>query len=84
MIKFDGIVQIAFKIASQHPSKPDQQVRLACRDYFRKEKVLSKIIPMIEQVLSAGGIDKPKPTKEALPPAIPNEVSMGDAGHRSG
>jgi len=84
LIKFDGIVQIAFKIASQHPSKPDQQVRLACRDYFRKEKVLSKIIPMIEQVLSAGGIDKPKPTKEALPPAIPNEVSMGDAGHRSG
>ena len=84
LIKFDGIIQLAFKVASQKPKLPDRKVRLACRDYFRQKKVLSNIIPMIEEVLSAGGIEKPKTAKEAIPPAIPNQTSFGDVGHRGG
>jgi len=84
LTKFDGIMQIAFQVASQRPRQPDRKVRLACRDYFRQQKVLSKIIPMIEEVLSAGGIEIPKPAQETTPPAIPNPTSFGDVGHRSG
>jgi CRISPR-associated protein Cas1 len=58
-------------------------VRLACRDIFRAQKTLGRLIPLIEEVLAAGGIELPKPFEDAQPPAIPEPVSLGDAGHRS-
>lgn len=82
--KFDTVVPIAFKIAAKSPSKPDKKVRLACRDIFRQTNLLKKIIPDIEDILSAGGIEPPKVPKESVSPAIPNAESIGDAGHRSG
>ena len=57
--------------------------RLGCRDLFRKEKTLEHIIPTIEDVLSAGGLDTPQAPKDSISPAIPNPSSIGDAGHRS-
>ena len=84
IFKFDSVVPIAFRIAAGSPAQPDRQVRLACRDIFREKKILGKIIPTIEKVLAAGGIDPPKPAPESVPPAIPPAESIGDAGHRSG
>ena len=81
---FDSVVPLAFKIAASHPRSPSQAVRLACRDAFREDKTLKKIIPMIEEVLAAGGINKPKAPKESVPPAIPVPKGIGDAGHRHG
>lgn len=83
IFKFNKIVPLAFKIASQHSTHPDRDVRLACRDAFREDKTLKKIIPMIEEVLAAGGIRPPKSPKESIPPAIPLAKSIGDEGHRS-
>jgi CRISP-associated protein Cas1 len=82
--KFDTVVPIAFKVAS-HGGAPDieRKVRLACRDSFRETKILEKLIPAIEEILSAGELPKPEPHEEAMPVAIPNEESIGDAGHRS-
>ncbi len=82
LFKFDKLVPMAFKIASKHPSKPDMVVRLACRDIFREDKLLKKIIPTIESVLAAGEINPPEPPRESVPPAIPSAESFGDAGHR--
>jgi CRISPR-associated protein Cas1 len=84
IFKFDSVVPLAFKIAASHPRSPSQEVRLACRDAFREDKTLKKIIPMIEEVLAAGGINKPKAPKESVPPAIPVPKGIGDAGHRHG
>lgn len=84
VFKFDGVVPLAFKIAAQKPYQPDRVVRLACRDYFREEKILKKIIPLIEEILSAGGISTPEPSKESIPPAIPLAKGIGDKGHRGG
>jgi CRISPR-associated protein Cas1 len=84
IFKFDSVVPIAFKVAARNPSQPDQQVRLACRDIFREQKILKKIIPTIEEVLAAGEISLPEPAPESIPPAIPSPESIGDAGHRSG
>ncbi len=83
IIKFETVVPIAFKVAAANPSQPDREVRLACRDTFRSDKALKKLIPMIEEVLSAGEISPPKPPEDSQPPAIPEPESMGDAGHRS-
>lgn len=84
IFKFDSVVPIAFKVAAKNPSQPDRQVRLACRDIFREQKILKKIIPTIEEVLAAGEITLPEPAPESIPPAIPPVESIGDAGHRSG
>jgi CRISPR-associated protein Cas1 len=80
--KFETVVPAAFKIASKSPVNPDRATRLACRDSFRETKILKKIIPMIEEVLSAGEIEPPLPPKESVPPAIPLPETIGDEGHR--
>ncbi len=84
ILKFETVVPIAFKVAAKKPTKPDREVRLACRDLFRSDKVLKQLIPLIEEVLAAGEVEPPKPPEDAVPPAIPEPASMGDVGHRSG
>lgn len=82
IFKFDTVVPVAFRIAAKKPSEPEREVRIACRDAFRQSHILQRIIPMIEQVLSAGGLEVPKASAESVPPAIPNKEGVGDAGHR--
>lgn len=83
IFKFDSVVPLAFRIASRNPSQPDREVRIACRNIFRERRVLKKIIPTIEEILSAGGIEPPPPPEDAQPPAIPEPERIGDEGHRS-
>jgi CRISP-associated protein Cas1 len=83
IFKFDTVVPIAFRIAAKKPNNPDREVRLACRDIFRTSHLLEKIIPTIEEVLSAGEIKPPEIPPESVPPAIPNPSSLGDEGHRT-
>lgn len=84
IFKFDSVVPLAFKIAATSPANPDKAVRIACRDAFREQKILKKLIPTIEEVLSAGGISLPDPPPESVPAAIPEPSGVGDAGHRGG
>ena len=81
--KFETVVPVAFRVAAQKSRAPEQAVRLACRDVFRQSNLLERIIPGIEEMLSAGGIKPPDPPEDAVLPAIPNPASLGDAGHRS-
>jgi CRISP-associated protein Cas1 len=83
LYKFETVVPLAFRIAAQGPANPERDVRLACRDLFRSDKVLARIIPTIEEVLNAGGISPPEAPPESVPPAIPNPDSPGEVGHRS-
>jgi CRISPR-associated protein Cas1 len=83
LFKFETVVPLAFKIAAKSPRQPDREVRLGCRDIFRSTKLLGRIIPTIEEVLSAGGIPLPEAPTEAVPPAIPNPTGIGEAGHRT-
>ncbi len=80
--KFQTVVPVAFRIAAQAPPNPERAVRLACRDVFRSTRLLARIIPGIEEMLSAGGIEPPEAPEEAVALAIPNSESIGDAGHR--
>lgn len=83
LFKFETVVPIAFRIAAKAPREVEREVRLACRDLFRRSKLLGRIIPTIEDVLSAGGVSPPEAPPESVPPAIPNPDSLGEAGHRA-
>ncbi|MFQ5481019.1 MAG: type I-E CRISPR-associated endonuclease Cas1e [Thermodesulfobacteriota bacterium] len=82
IFKFDTVVPAAFRVAAKKPHNPERDVRLACRDMFRQTKLLKRIIPTIEEVLSSGGMTPPAPPTESVAPAIPNKEGIGDAGHR--
>lgn len=82
IFKFDTVVPVAFRIAAKKPDFPERSVRLACRESFRQTRLLHRIIPMIEEILAAGGLFLPKPPQESVVPAIPNKEGIGDAGHR--
>lgn len=84
IVKFETVVPAAFRVAARNPPMPEREVRIACRDAFKQAKILQRLIPMIEEVLAAGEIEPPPPAPEAVPPAIAEPSSIGDAGHRSG
>lgn len=83
VFKFETVLPVAFKIASEKPANPEQAVRHACREIFRSTKLLSRIIPGIEEILAAGGIPLPEDPEYSVGPAIPNKESLGDDGHRA-
>ena len=82
IIKFETVVPVAFKIAATKHRRPDREVRIACREAFRSTKILKRLIPLIEEVLSAGDIKPPEPYSDAQLPAITEPESIGDEGHR--
>jgi len=82
IFKFDTVVPLAFRIAARKPKNPEAEVRWACRDVFRQASILRRIIPTIEEVLSAGGLPFPKKPVESVDLAIPNKEGIGDVGHR--
>lgn len=83
LFKFETVVPLAFRIAAKAPIQPEREVRLGCRDLFRSQRILERIIPIIEEVLSAGEILPPEAPPESVPPAIPVPDGIGEAGHRS-
>jgi CRISPR-associated protein Cas1 len=77
-------VPVAFKVAASKPSgNPERAVRLGCRDVFRQTRLLDRIIPDIEEMLSAAEVPRPESPADAIGPALPNAESLGDAGHRA-
>ncbi|SDP57838.1 type I-E CRISPR-associated endonuclease Cas1e [Desulforhopalus singaporensis] len=82
VFKFETVVPIAFRIAGGNTYHPERDVRRACRDSFRQNKLLKRIIPTIEQILAAGGISLPGKPQESVSVAIPNKEGLGDVGHR--
>ena len=83
LFKFETVVPVAFRVSAQNPGDPERAVRLACRDQFRETRLLKTIIPTIEEILRAGGFPFRGNTGNCLPPAIPEEKGLGDAGHRT-
>lgn len=75
--KLQTVVPEAFRIAGLAQKgrltlPVERAVRQACRDSFRRAGLLAKIIPQIEEVLSAGDLAKPPPPPAAAGPAFPD------------
>ena len=88
VFKFETVVPVAFRVAGQVQRRerpavggPIRAVRIGCRDRFRDTRLLSRLIPTIEEMLSAGELAPSPRAEEAQPIAIPEEPS-GDVGHR--
>ncbi len=87
LFKFETVVPVAFAVAGKYAAGDrsggpiERQVRLGCRDVFRKTKILDRIIPTIGEILASSGLEPPDEAPEGQPPALPNPVS-GDVGHR--
>lgn len=86
IFKFETVVPVAFATAAQvakfgGKGPVERQVRQACRDSFRRTRLLDRLIPTIHEVLAASGFEPVEDAPEGQAPALPNEVS-GDAGHR--
>lgn len=73
LFKFETVVPAAFEIAGQRPVQPERQVRQRCRDLFRQERILERIIPTIQEVLDSSGVDQPKPYADSVLPAFEKE-----------
>lgn len=56
--------------------------RRECRDIFRRTGLLEKLIPTIEDVLSAGDLPRPGAPEDAQPVAFEDPPASGDDGHR--
>lgn len=92
IIKFETVVPEAFRVAAavQHGraldgrpvGEPVAEVRRRCRDAFRRDGTLGRLIPLIEEVLTAGGLPMPEAAPEAMPVAFEGPGGQGDAGHR--
>ncbi len=88
IFKFETVAPIAFQVAGEsvrgkYPATEDpvREVRRGCRDAFRKTRLLGRLIPAIEEMLSAGEFTAPPAPDEAQPVAIVEKPS-GDVGHR--
>ena len=87
IFKFETVVPIAFQTAARiargdaDSSPPERKVRIACRDAFRRTRLLERLIPAIHDLLAASGLDAPETAPEGQEPALPSETS-GDDGHR--
>ncbi|PZW44782.1 CRISPR-associated protein Cas1 [Humitalea rosea] len=92
ILKFETVVPEAFRVAAavqlgrpldgRPVTDPVAEVRRRCRDAFRRTNILARLIPLIEEVLTAGGLPMPGAPPEAMPVAIDGPEEMGDAGHR--
>ncbi len=93
LFKFETVIPEAFAVVAacekgrtelegMSLSNPVSTVRWRCRDAFRRENVLARLIPAIEEVLADGGLPVPEAAEEAMPVAIPVLEASGDGGHR--
>ncbi|MBU8546674.1 MULTISPECIES: type I-E CRISPR-associated endonuclease Cas1e [Roseomonadaceae] len=92
IVKFETVVPEAFRVAAavqqdrpldgRRVEDPVAEVRRRCRDTFRRTNILARLIPLIEDVLTAGGLPMPEAAPEAMPVAFDTPEGLGDAGHR--
>lgn len=92
IFKFDTVVPDAFAVVAavekgklldgEHVRDPVAHVRRRCRNSFRNMNLLARLIPTIEEILSAGGLSMPEPPDEAQPVAFTDQEGLSDAGHR--
>jgi CRISPR-associated protein Cas1 len=81
IFKFETVVPAAFRTVAKGSQSLERDVRIACRDSFRSQRILKRIVPVIDQVIYASGLTPPKVQPDQLTPAIPNAGKLSDA-HR--
>lgn len=81
LFKFETVVPIAFEVAAENHYS-SSEVRRRCRDKFKETNLLRRIIPTIEDILAAGGIEKPSDYDDSQSASFDDDVSNADPGFR--
>lgn len=76
LLKYETVVPVAFRMAADGFGN-ESTVRHECRELFRKENVLERLIPLINNLFKDSGIDY---TGLVQPP----DFSSGEGGYYSG
>jgi CRISPR-associated protein Cas1 len=79
IVKFETVVPLAFQAMKETPKNIERTVRQGCRDIFRKQKILSRLVPLIDEVLEAGELSVT--VQGVVGPAF-KEEQTGDVGLR--
>jgi CRISPR-associated protein Cas1 len=92
IFKFETVVPEAFTVVAavekgrpldgERVFDPVAVVRRRCRDAFRRTNLLARLVPAIDEILSAGGLAMPEAPAEAQPIAFEDPEGLSDAGHR--
>lgn len=56
-IKFSTVVPLAFRLVADGSTNVEMRVRQACRELFFQERLLAKIVEILEEVMYANGLD---------------------------
>lgn len=73
LYKTEITIPVAFEITAKHPGNPEPYVRQACREKFYETKLLSRILPDIDELLQIG--DEPALAAQfESDPALPAEL----------
>jgi len=57
LYKTDISIPVAFLVAAEGNFDLERRVRLLCRDMFRQRRLLARIVPDVESVLGAAGVE---------------------------
>jgi CRISPR-associated protein Cas1 len=87
LFKFETVVPVAFRVAAEAAKgrlrgPAETAVRHECRNSFRKSDILTRLIPAIDEVLSAGEIAPPEEPDYVVEPAFQEVAQSGDDGMR--
>ncbi|MBE6514008.1 MAG: type I-E CRISPR-associated endonuclease Cas1 [Thermoplasmata archaeon] len=70
LMKYETVVPLAFRYASDHRDHSESDVRQECREMFRKERILERIVPLInslfeDRITDPGGVVEPPAFSES-------------------
>lgn len=82
IVKFQTVVPAAFRVAAGSPSEPERAVRIACREAFRANRTMERVVPIVHDLIAAARLPPLETQPGALPPYLPEDDEFDDDRHR--
>lgn len=73
LYKTEITIPVAFEVTARYPGKPDGYIRTACREKFYETKLLSRILPDIDELLQVGA-EPELAAQFETDPALPSDL----------
>ena len=56
LVKYETVVPLAFKLTSANSFCSESEIRQGCRELFRKERIMERLIPLINQIFDCRAV----------------------------
>jgi CRISPR-associated protein Cas1 len=84
LYKVDITVPLAFRASAEGAIDLESRVRRACRDAFRRERLLERIVPDIDRILDVDAVESSTTADFDADEALPGGLWDPDVGHVPG